>query len=382
VTQAGWYPDPAGQPQTYRYWDGSAWSQETTSDPYAPAPFSSAPPPPPPPPPSRPAPPAGPPSPPSAPPATVVVGGAPAAPYGQPGGGYGAVPPGSGQPPGFGGFPPVPPSGGSSRSGLTILLVIVAVLALVGLSVGGFFGYRALTDDDDSGTEASDRSSATDETSGPTETSPTEQTSPTDATTPTESTTSGTTTTDQQCHGGVPTPTVTPRRNADQVKGGTLSIPVPDGYQPELRISPAFAWADSFTPVYRTIEESSTSDSQWLSVFGVGGLRKSNGFEDPAQAAEVVMACMVASPDQYTNVTGREDLSSGEITIDGTAAYQLTSEIRVDNPELEAEGDIAQVIVVDMGDPEMFGLYISQATIGDPASTSLQEQMVDRILVD
>lgn len=29
----GWYPDPAGQPGRFRYWDGHAWSQQTTGDP-------------------------------------------------------------------------------------------------------------------------------------------------------------------------------------------------------------------------------------------------------------------------------------------------------------------------------------------------------------
>jgi len=29
----GWYPDPGGQFHCYRYWDGSEWSSETTSDP-------------------------------------------------------------------------------------------------------------------------------------------------------------------------------------------------------------------------------------------------------------------------------------------------------------------------------------------------------------
>ncbi|WP_307833211.1 DUF2510 domain-containing protein, partial [Pimelobacter simplex] len=33
VTNAGWYPDPAGAPDTYRYWDGQAWSQMTTTQP-------------------------------------------------------------------------------------------------------------------------------------------------------------------------------------------------------------------------------------------------------------------------------------------------------------------------------------------------------------
>ncbi len=33
---AGWYPDPAGVPGRYRYWDGSSWSTVTTDDPRRP----------------------------------------------------------------------------------------------------------------------------------------------------------------------------------------------------------------------------------------------------------------------------------------------------------------------------------------------------------
>ena len=29
----GWFPDPGGAPGQFRYWDGDAWSQETTADP-------------------------------------------------------------------------------------------------------------------------------------------------------------------------------------------------------------------------------------------------------------------------------------------------------------------------------------------------------------
>jgi hypothetical protein len=38
---AGWYPDPAGVPEQYRYWDGSRWSSLTTDDPRRPAPGES-----------------------------------------------------------------------------------------------------------------------------------------------------------------------------------------------------------------------------------------------------------------------------------------------------------------------------------------------------
>ena len=38
---AGWYPDPAGVPGRYRYWDGSNWSTVTSDDPRRPRPGES-----------------------------------------------------------------------------------------------------------------------------------------------------------------------------------------------------------------------------------------------------------------------------------------------------------------------------------------------------
>jgi Protein of unknown function (DUF2510) len=39
----GWYPDPAGVPGRYRYWDGSQWSTITTADPHQPLPAAGEP---------------------------------------------------------------------------------------------------------------------------------------------------------------------------------------------------------------------------------------------------------------------------------------------------------------------------------------------------
>ena len=35
MAQPGWYPDPSGRPAHFRYWDGSQWSAETTTNPAA-----------------------------------------------------------------------------------------------------------------------------------------------------------------------------------------------------------------------------------------------------------------------------------------------------------------------------------------------------------
>jgi Protein of unknown function (DUF2510) len=43
MPSSGWYPDPDGTPDRYRYWDGSSWSTETTDDPRRPAPAEAAP---------------------------------------------------------------------------------------------------------------------------------------------------------------------------------------------------------------------------------------------------------------------------------------------------------------------------------------------------
>jgi hypothetical protein len=41
MPDAGWYPDPAGAPGRYRYWDGSNWSTVTSTDPRRPTPTES-----------------------------------------------------------------------------------------------------------------------------------------------------------------------------------------------------------------------------------------------------------------------------------------------------------------------------------------------------
>ncbi|QGN34128.1 DUF2510 domain-containing protein [Microlunatus sp. Gsoil 973] len=38
TARAGWYPDPAGRPARYRWWDGSAWTRFLAADPAAPRP--------------------------------------------------------------------------------------------------------------------------------------------------------------------------------------------------------------------------------------------------------------------------------------------------------------------------------------------------------
>ncbi|MCR1785018.1 DUF2510 domain-containing protein [Nocardioides carbamazepini] len=363
MTNAGWYPDPAGAPDTYRYWDGQAWSQMTTTQPSGGArPDGSAATPPPAeptaaPPPAQPtaygAVPVSPPPPP------------PAGPYaGQGGqGGYGG---------GYGqqwGPTPAPGGGGGNK---TVVVVIAAVVALVLLGVGGFFGIRAIVGDDED-TKAGDDSSQSDESD------PTDDTDGEDGTDGTDEPTDGSSSTVKptgiQCTGGSPAPSAELDPAAEQLTGGGLTIPrQPDhalvgGDQVEL------TFGDGLVLQYANVDES------WVTLTGVGGLAKANGFDDVATAAEVVMQCLTGNDKVYRGFTGRTDLTNEEITVDGKPAYRITAEIRVSDPDVTVEGDVTDVIVVDTGDPGAYGLYIGMAAIGDDALISANEAVIGQIKV-
>lgn len=373
MTNAGWYPDPAGAPDTYRYWDGQSWSQMTTSHPPAAAQQPTPPTPQQPQQPQSPgaAPTQFPPQPPQSP---------------QPNqGGYGAVPqpptPGygtggfSGGPGGPGGYPqqqwsPQPSGGSGGGSGKVIGIVIAAVLVLVLLGVGGFFGVRALSGDDDDNKRAADPSrseSSSDATDG---TDPTDETSG-----PTEVPTNSAAPTGIQCTGGSPDPATDPGTAPATITGGGLTIPVPSGYTVDVRLSTPHSFADGVLVAYKSVEEN------WITEFAVGGLPRANGFDDLADAAEIIMKCLTTNDEIYEGFSERKDLTNEAITVDGKPAHRITSEIKVDNPEVVAEGDVTSVIVVDTGDAATFGLFLGVATIGEPTSIALVETEIEAMKV-
>jgi hypothetical protein len=365
VTSAGWYPDPAGQPSTYRYWDGTSWSEATTTNPATPAPGA-------PPPPQAPPPPASPyqaPGAPPAPPTSAQTGygeitppppgfpqqapGQQAYPpqgyqqgYGQqpgypPGGGYGQ--------PGYG----APPAGGSGGgSGRTVAIVLLAIVLIVALGVGAFFVVRAATGDDGNDTATDSPSSTADSQS---------------TTVPT----------DQECNGGHPDPGKLDAASPT-LTGGGLTIPsmTDQGYTVDHRVSKPYTFADDFQSSYLVIDQ----EGGWISSYGVGALPKADGFDGTQQAAEAVLYCMTNS-DLYDGFTGTTDKTVGAVSVDGHDAYSILTEVRVDNPDVHVEGDLLQVVVVDTGDPDSYGVYISGVPLGDDNAAQQQADEFDQISV-
>ena len=117
----------------------------------------------------------------------------------------------------------------------------------------------------------------------------------------------------------------------------------------------------------------------WVAVYALGSLSRGNGFESPRQAAETVVTCMSQSSVFYSNFTGSTSIGSEETAVDGDPAWDLTQEIRVDNPELTVEGDVVRVVVVDTGDPASYGLFVSVVPIGDQGLIAEQDAAVGEL---
>jgi hypothetical protein len=352
----------------FRYWDGQSWSDQTTSDPSAPPPGQAAPPPPA--------------APTQMPPAQYP--GQQQYPQQQ----YGQVPQGQQQPGqpgqypggyggGYGGQDPYgqgypgSPDGSGGGTGKRIGLIALAVLLIAGLAVGGFFLVRTLTDDDgDSTADDSSQTEETDESESPTEESPTE--SPTDEspTEPTETTPAG-----DPCTGGTPGEGGSASATG-RIRGGDLELPPVRGFDPvEIQLVSTFTFADEVAAVGRQIEEG------WIALYAVGGLPQANGFTDLAASADQVITCMSESPNFYRNFTERNDLERESIQVDGHDAYSVTTELRIDDPDVQVDGDVARVIVVDTGDDDSFGLYVSVVPIGDRKLINQQEAVSRQLRV-
>lgn len=137
-----------------------------------------------------------------------------------------------------------------------------------------------------------------------------------------------------------------------RLHGGGLSVVPPDG------------WHDFPTYMPGVVDHNSMSRQiipGWISSISVGGLRHSDGFGEPRLAAEQMMSC-IASSSLFSTFTGRNDLLDEAIRLDGYPGWRITTEVFVSSPE-EVDGDIVDVIVLDIGDPDQLAIYVSAATI-------------------
>lgn len=234
---------------------------------------------------------------------------------------------------------------------------------MAGVAVGGFLIVRAVTDDDDrsAGADSSESSSPSDSDSDSEE--PTDVPSETDATEVDPTSVGEPTPIAAACETGSPSDG---KRPGAVLRGGGLRAPAPAGFK-AMGLDQAFTFADKVASVGREVEPT------WVATYALGGLDRSTGYTSLEQAAETVLTCMIESQNFYKRVESRTDQGSTAITVDGHDAWRITAEVRVDDPKVSVEGDVATVIVVDTEDASTYGLFASVVPIGDAALIGEQE---------
>jgi len=299
----GWYPDPAGIPNRFRYWDGRGWSSDTTDDP----------------------------------------AGAPAGAGGQ-GGSTGV---------GGAGTPPADKS--RRRFGPVILaLVALVVLVLVGVFVvRGLFDNRPIVDPGplpSSTVSGWDDSSPTTPPETPTPTPTPSVSKPTPTPTPTEE------------RPLQPCPEGDPRARQDhpaddRIHGGGLSFPKISGWK-GLATPSAYSWA------YDVAGQQKQLEPEWIASATVGALFTGAGFDEPRRSADLVMQCVITAG-FYTDTAERTDLWSKAIMVDGRPGWSIRAEVRIDSPDVRADGDTVDVVIVDTGSPESLAMFVGAVSLGD-----------------
>lgn len=319
MSQPGWYPDPAGAPNRFRYWDGARWSSDTTDNPAA---------------------------------------SGPSGPAGAPG----------------------RPGGDSRRRRLGPLIVVLVALLVVVLA--GVLVVRSLTADRpivDPGPLPSSTVSGWDDSSPTTEPqtpSPTPSVSrpiPTPSQTRTPTPTPSPTEELRACPQGQPT-TRQDHPSDGRIHGGGLSFPAARGWQDTSGTE--FSWA------YDVGEQMTMAEApSWYANLAVGALFTGDGFDEPRRAAELVMQCVITSG-LYPYFTSREPVWSKAVTVDGRPAWSIRAEIRVDDPQLKTRGDTVEVIVVDSGSPESLSMFIGAVDIGNRSLAATLDSTIENLRVE
>lgn len=327
MAKAGWYPDPGGAADLYRYWDGKAWSAVTS-------PNASAP-----------------------PPSQTLIGGSTASADGlaSASSSYGAGQTGYGQT-GQSNYGQANYGqanyGADQRSyqqipvkknrhlgwwiGIgAVVVVLVLVIVLVVRNVtggGGIFGTPS-----DPGSQDACPSI------------------------PSSSISPGQATGDGRVHGG---PISYPELSSP------WGAPIGDDRVP---------FGTDVVSQNVTVEANYAPQSSWVASVLVGQLIAGDGFFSPEQGSQIVVKCVIGA--FYGNaVVTRDDKLNQAMTVDGHQAWIVKTHLSFDIPNLKTKGETATIVIISTG--ATAGIFYSSIPDTTPQLQAPADQVLKELKVD
>lgn len=248
-------------------------------------------------------------------------------------------------PPGFAGAPhgtgpgPTGPQTTGRRPGWGVWLLVIGVVVaglVAFLVVRGLTGSDTIAEDDNSSTPTV---SQWDETSTPTQTpSPTNP----DASGGTQMTCPDVRETNPDGDQG------------DRVSGGGISFAKVDGWN--VTQQPLVDYADDQAGQEQSFVKS------WIGGVAIGQVAQAD-FGDARTAASRIFSCE-ASSQYYPGYQGHTITSLEPVTIDGHEGFRLIGEVR-DNYYPEVQGDVLDIIVLDVGRSGKLAFFKGMSPIGE-----------------
>lgn len=336
---AGWYPDPAGVPGLYRYWDGRAWSAATSPNPASPPPAQ----------------PLGSTTPESPQPGGSAAG---AQTYGA-GGAVGGAGTGSGGGTGYGSGSGIP-SGGTGYGagayadfqqmpakkspvgwwiGAAALLLVIVVIAVIAIRAIGGGDTGPLT--------------------GPTNAQPSQDACPTQST-------------------ALETPASHPADG--RVHGGPVSYP-------QLGSPWGPPTGDNRVPFGRDVLSQNVviepnydgTGASWVASVLVGELQAGDGFFTPEEGSQIVVKCILGT--FYADAEVQSDVIVNQaMTIDGNDGWMVESQLSFDIEGLKTKGELLIVAIVTTG--ATAGLYYASIPDTSPELVPAAREALKNLKVD
>ncbi|EPH02529.1 hypothetical protein HMPREF1531_01837 [Propionibacterium sp. oral taxon 192 str. F0372] len=161
----------------------------------------------------------------------------------------------------------------------------------------------------------------------------------------------------------------TKQKNDGRLHGGGISAPKISGW------TDSYMYLDWISDYHVQLDNVRPG---WVSNIGVGQVNAEDGFTDAQTTARQTIECF-STTHYYEKFTHRVDLINEQTTVSGKFAWHARAEVHVNNPSMpEIDGDVVDVLIIDVGDPKRMGIFVSSVTIGDTA----RQRKVDAVIAD
>jgi hypothetical protein len=119
----------------------------------------------------------------------------------------------------------------------------------------------------------------------------------------------------------------------------------------------------------------------WQSLFAVGEVARTAGFDTPQSAVRSSMICALTNS-WYYSVSGRKDIRNESITVDGRPGWILTAEIKDSNPDIEVDGDQLTFLAVDDGRSDALSMWVGMVPLDDRERIALDQKVLADLRVE